>query len=450
MLKSLLCQRLFRQSFTHGYPTHLPIVGSQTLKLQHFRHNMSIALRATREDGSGIEVLKCKEGMNNKAFLLKMDNGSVLRDVLDIPTPRIIAWSAQKTNSVGAEYILEERARGQPLWTLWQDWNRLPIIARFGIIRQVVEIELNGALDFIRNKAISEKHFLEQHGHPRLNYARSRVESEKPEEMLELLDKYLKLTPAMVPPPTPDDIDASALWHPDLHLDNLFIDPNTLQITSVIDWQSTTAAPLFYQCGVPKMVRHREPVALDLSNWPKRCDNYEDLGQDGKDYAEKMHRSEHLHQYYLRITRRDNPRHWTALQLHNELRVQPVKIVQQVWENNTIFFLRRALMRITANWERLCPGAGPCPASFSEEDLSLFNREVEKREFVSDTLNLIQKNYGLNPDGTVEPNKYNEIQTELKRLKAICLEAAENDDEKFNVERLWPYQDTVDRASLAT
>ncbi|KAG4435755.1 hypothetical protein IFR05_008769 [Cadophora sp. M221] len=432
---------------------------------------------------------------------------------VDIPTPRIIAWSAQKTNSVGAEYILEERARVQPLWTLWQDWDRLPMIARFGIIRQVVEIErkltdtnfkhcgciyfeadvphgerlittrttspstlerfrmgplvsmdhwrkekatmdLNrgpfyGTIDFIRNKAISEKRFLEQHGHPRLNYARSRVEPEQPEEMLELLDKYLKLTPAMVPPPTPDDIDASTLWHPDLHLDNIFIDPKTLQITSIIDWQSSTAAPIFYQCGVPKMVRHREPVSLDLSNWPKLCDNYEDLGGDEKDYAEKMHKSEHLHQYYLRITRRDNPRHWTALQLHDERRVQPIKIVQQVWENNTIFFLRRALMQIAANWENLCPGAGPCPVSFSEEDLALFNREMEKREFVSDTLNLIQKNYGLNPDGTVEPGKYNEIQTEMQRLKGICLEAAEN-DERFNVERLWPYKDSVDKASLAT
>ena len=58
MFKSLSCQRLFRQSFTHGYPTHLPIVGSQTsLKLQPFRHNMSIALRATREDGSGMQQL---------------------------------------------------------------------------------------------------------------------------------------------------------------------------------------------------------------------------------------------------------------------------------------------------------------------------------------------------------------------------------------------------------
>jgi hypothetical protein len=112
------------------------------------------------------------------------------------------------------------------------------------------------------------------------------VEPEQPEEMLELLDQYLKLTPAMVSPSTPNDVNAFTLWHPDLHLDNLFVDPNTLQVTSVIDWQSTTAASLFYQCGVPKMVRHREPVSLDLSSFPKLPDNYKDLGQDQKEYAE--------------------------------------------------------------------------------------------------------------------------------------------------------------------
>ncbi|KAK0110887.1 hypothetical protein ONS96_002473 [Cadophora gregata f. sp. sojae] len=585
MFKLLSCKHIFRQSLTHSYETHFPIVGPRTsLNLQLFRHNTSFAIRATREDGSVedipeadlyrytrhrwvyneaynlsqrylkfdlqelvrvavtamsehgahhcIEVLKCKEGMNNKAFLLTMDNGSVvfaklphlcagpafyttasevatrtfLRDVLDIPNPRIITWSAVKDNPVGAEYILEQRAQGEPLWSLWQDWDRLPIIARFGIIRQIVEIErrltdipfkdcgciyfkadvpygeplqvtgmkspstlqqfrmgplvaadfwekekatieLNrgpflGALELIRNKGLSEMHVLKQHGNPRLNYARSHVEPEHPEEMLELLDKYLKLTPAMVPPSFPD-INASTLWHPDLHLDNIFIDPNTLQVTSIIDWQSTTAAPLFHQCGVPKMVRHREPVSLDLSNFPKLCDDFEDLDQDGKEYAAKMHKSEHLHQYYLRITRENNPRHWTALQLYDEIRVQPAKIVQQVWETNNVFFLRRALMRIAANWEELAPGTGPCPVIFSDEESTLYNEEVEKREFVSGTLDLFQKNYGLNSEGTVKTGRYGEMQAELKRLKDFCLEAAEDDEERLNVERLWPYQDTV-------
>jgi hypothetical protein len=107
-------------------------------------------------------------------------------------------------------------------------------------------------------------------------------------------------------------------------------------------------------------------------------------------------------------------------------------------------------MRIVNYWERLCPDAGPCPVSFSDQDFALYNHEVEKREFVSDILNLIQKNYGLNPDGTVDPDKYDEIQTGLNRLKAICLEAADNEEERLNVEKLWPYQDTVDQSSVAT
>ncbi|KAF4633803.1 hypothetical protein G7Y89_g4304 [Cudoniella acicularis] len=510
MLLSLEAGKLSRfQNYNEAYN-----LSQKYLKfnLQEF---VRIAVEATSKGGSRrcTEVLKCKESMNNRVYLLTMDNGSVvfaklpnssagpasyttasevatcafLREVLDIPTPRIMAWPARKTNPGGAEYILEERAPGQSLWTLWQDWNRVPMIARFGIIRQVVEIERkltdtkfkhcgciyfkedipqgdclygleqgafsrrpHDALDFVRNKAISEKGFLNEHGHPRLNYARSPTEHEQPEEMLELLDQYLELAPAMISPSIPDDVNASTLWHPDLHLDNLFVDPNTLQVTSVIDSQLTAAAPLFYQCGVPKMVRHQEPVLLDLSNWPKWPDDYKDFGQDQKEYAEKMHRSEYLHQYYLRIARRDNPRHWAALQLHDEVRVQPVKIVQQVWENSTIFFLRQALMRIVNNWERLCPDAGPCPVSFSEQDFVLYNHEVEKREFISDTLNLIQKNYGLNPDRTVGPDKYVEIQTELMRLKAICLEATDNEEERFNVEKLWPYQDTVNQPSVAT
>jgi hypothetical protein len=32
----------------------------------------------TLTDFSGTEVLKCKEGMNNRAFLLTMENGSVV------------------------------------------------------------------------------------------------------------------------------------------------------------------------------------------------------------------------------------------------------------------------------------------------------------------------------------------------------------------------------------
>jgi hypothetical protein len=61
--------------------------------------------------------------------------------VLNIPTPRVIAWSADRKNPVRAEYILEEKAPGKPLGRLWQDWDKWPMKDRITMIEQIVEIE---------------------------------------------------------------------------------------------------------------------------------------------------------------------------------------------------------------------------------------------------------------------------------------------------------------------
>jgi len=58
-----------------------------------------------------------------------------------MPIPRILAWSADANNPVGAEYIIEELVPGQPLLKFWPDWERLPMESRIHIIEQVVELE---------------------------------------------------------------------------------------------------------------------------------------------------------------------------------------------------------------------------------------------------------------------------------------------------------------------
>jgi hypothetical protein len=256
------------------------------------------------------------------------------------------------------------------------------------------------------------------------------------------LSRYLQLVPAMIPPSTPDDVNAFTLWHPDLHLDNVFVDYNTMQVTSTIDWQSAAAVPFFVQCGVPKMFLYREPVSLDPSIRSKRPDNYKNLEHDENEYGHHMLGSEQIHKYYLTITKRDNPRHWKALQLHDEVRLQPAQIVQHAWEQNIMFFLKRALMRIVSKWEDLCPGAGPCPVSFSHQEQAIYDIEVENRETVAFILNLFEDNYGLHSDGNVEHARYSEIQGELTRLKATFLEGADSKEQKLLLQKLWPYQDT--------
>ncbi|KAK0110084.1 hypothetical protein ONS95_002740 [Cadophora gregata] len=473
--------------------------------------------------------------MNNRAYLLKMDNDSVvfaklpnsiagppfhttasevatrtfLAEVLDIPTPRILAWSARKANPVGAEYILEERASGQPLGALWQDWNKLPLLNRFGIIREIVKMErklaetifqhcgsiyfkddfprgedikladtctvspstlgrytlgpmvgidfwqeakagmdldrgpFNGPLEFLKGKAVGEMKFIQKHGRPRLNIARSLTEPEQPEEMLELLNQYLQLIPAMIPPSTTDDLHGSTLWHPDLHLDNMLIDTRTMQVTSVIDWQSTIAAPFFLQCGVPKLLLHSEPLSFDFSAL-KRPDNYMDLTQEEREEADHRRGNKHLLKYYLEITKRDNPRHWAALTSHNEIRVQPARLVQHVWEQNIMFFLKLALMKIVNRWEQFCPDAGPCPVNFNQIDQAVFDFEAENREAVGSVLSLLQEKYNLHPEGNVVSARYDEMQIEMMRLKAGFLSGAADEEERLLADKLWPYQDTVE------
>ncbi|KAH6721582.1 kinase-like domain-containing protein [Leptodontidium sp. MPI-SDFR-AT-0119] len=435
-----------------------------------------------------VKVLKYKEGLNNKAYLLTMDNGAevfarlpnpcagpsfyttasevatrkFLHDVLDIPTPRTIAWSADRNNPVGAEYIIEEKAPAKPLGKLWQDWDEWPMKDRFTIIEQIVEIERKltstrfaksgciyfredipnsdalvtnpplcssilereGSQEFVEAMAENETKFIQAHARPRMNYARSLTEPESPDEMLDLLDRYLQLAPAMVPQPS-DDTHAPTLWHPDLHLDNVFVDPESKQITRVIDWQSAAVLPFFYQCGIPTMFKHQGPVSEDMTVWPKRPENYHNLEQDEKLMIDSLIGSECLNKYYLAITHNKNPRNWAGPTAAR----------------------RRTNTTHTHCPEHLCPDAGPCPVSFNEQEMALYAHEEENRSYVSEILTLFRKNWRLLPDGSIESARFEEIQNELTQMREAFIGAADNEEDRLLAEKLWPYQDATDNCS---
>lgn len=138
--------------------------------------------------------------------------------------------------------------------------------------------------------AENETRFIQAHSRPRMNYARSLTEPESPDEMLDLLDRYLQLAPAMVPPQSSDNIHSPTLWHPDLHLDNVFVDLESKQITRVIDWQSAAVLPFFYQYDVATTFKHQGPASNNMTVWPKRPENYHSLEQDEKGMIDNQER----------------------------------------------------------------------------------------------------------------------------------------------------------------
>lgn len=58
--------------------------------------------------------------------------------MLKVPVPKVLAWSSPSDNSVGAEYIIMEEAKGTQLS---QIWDEIKLHDRSEIIDDIVSIE---------------------------------------------------------------------------------------------------------------------------------------------------------------------------------------------------------------------------------------------------------------------------------------------------------------------
>jgi hypothetical protein len=111
-----------------------------------------------------ISFKKIGEGNYNKPYRLEMEDGQkviakvphpnagprilttasevatmeFVRTILNIPVPRVLAWSATDQNPVQAEYIIMKEARGSQLHEIWQD---LSLRRKSDIIHEFVDVE---------------------------------------------------------------------------------------------------------------------------------------------------------------------------------------------------------------------------------------------------------------------------------------------------------------------
>lgn len=132
-------------------------------------------------------------------------------------------------------------------------------------------------------------------------YYRSLNTQEHPEDGLALLTQYMKVARYLIPRSTNgavsnEAVSKNVLTHPDLHLDDIFVDPETLQITRIVDWQSACVAPLFYHADVPRMCTHRGPLQ---EGWvvPERPEEFDTLSAEEQRKIDDDLESQILHKY---------------------------------------------------------------------------------------------------------------------------------------------------------
>ncbi|OJJ46852.1 hypothetical protein ASPZODRAFT_15544 [Penicilliopsis zonata CBS 506.65] len=278
---------------------------------------------------------------------------------------------------------------------------------------------------------------------PRMNYYRSNTDLERPNEYIDLIEKYLLVVPHITRhDPETMDLLQPTLWHCDLHLNNIYVDLDTEIITDIIDWQNTTVAPLILQAKFPRMVQHTSPLPL---GWvmPEKPEGYETLSEDDRKRADKLHESALCHRYYEVLTAKRNPLHYAAIRHNYTWKspvVQPMKSIGGAWSSREVFGLRSSLMEVIEHWSGI-QSALDCPISFTKEEIKLHSEEMENRDYIEQLMEEFQ-NAGILPvDGIVDPEDYETLQKTSEMQKTHFLSLAENAEERDWMDKIWPYQD---------
>ncbi|KAI3289481.1 hypothetical protein DTO002I6_6797 [Penicillium roqueforti] len=267
-------------------------------------------------------VLKISEGQYNKLFQLTIDDRrdiiaklpnpnagrphfttasevatmDFLRNVLNLPVPRVYAWSSRAPeNPLGAEYIIMEKQSGVVLNDLVDIERRLAAtkFSKFGSLYYKDDLPDNSDstsplyLDSTGNEVRSKTFAIGPANHRSFfDFARGELDIERgpwstvigfmmaiaqreiatakaglryplmPEGLfsgpgqyqpslskkLPSLQNYLKVAPHVLP--ENKATHASVLWHGDLHAQSIFVDPaDPSRIVGIINWQSVIVVP---------------------------------------------------------------------------------------------------------------------------------------------------------------------------------------------------------------
>ncbi|KAL5335982.1 hypothetical protein BJX70DRAFT_390279 [Aspergillus crustosus] len=261
-----------------------------------------------------------------------------LQSRTSIRVPKVLAWSADAANPVGAEYIIMEKIPGVHLVEKWPTLNALQ---RYKIIGQVVQLEKElanivlpayGCL-YLRESlpAVIRQHPLPSDLDPNelfcigpsckrtwwdgdsvdmahslsidvgpwtnlSEYALSTVQrevshiarfelevqrelhayndSQTTAEYQTLLDKNRVMK-----------VSKPVLWHTDLHFGNIFVSPtNPTVIEGIIDWQSIQSAPLTIQARFPEFLRPPKNYKVG-PELPVLPDGFDDLSPEEQEQA---------------------------------------------------------------------------------------------------------------------------------------------------------------------
>lgn len=243
-------------------------------------------------------------------------------------------------------------------------------------------------------------------------------------DRLETMIPHIDL-PALVSPPT--------IWHPDLHGHNILVTETGFpKIVGVIDWQHTLILPYILQATFPYAF-HYQGHLLDVDTdeeaavLSKIAKEPPEVQADYRQHLKLVAR----HRLFNTMVKETDRRR--SLIMSSPMQTTFLGIVRyglRSWTDGA-YGLRHALLGLLDEWDLISDGMD-CPVTFSEEEIDLHCKVLEKGESRAQRRIILCDEIGCNPDGGIKPEAYDEVKTK-----------AEARQKKWSSEELgpWPLQD---------
>ncbi|EEP80854.1 predicted protein [Uncinocarpus reesii 1704] len=466
--------------------------------------------------GKIINLQKLAEGGFNRVFLLTTEDGfqAIVKipyritvpkyyatasevattDFLQskgIPVPRILGWSADSNNSVGAEYIIMEKSSGIPLETRWFNLSKQE---RHYLVTSLVDTEKKifdipfghfGSV-YYRNDIPSnlQQDLFAESTDPAMSTAYEQFcigpttdymfwygkraemgidrgpcndfppgsllsEGKTPKAYLAAIGKrereWTKRHGKPRPVRFPHVVNFEGINSPHDHIQLL---DQFMAVTPYLlggDPHSELNRPTLRHPGHPPMLQspdHPPPQTLEKPVLP---DDYDSLSAEEKSQVDELHRRRVLFYIYMVFTGGLNERHLSGMRDPRVLLTQHlVERAEKQWSGD-IFSLKGALIRIAENWDYFSaslPEPVQCPIAFTKAEIDM-HYEREPTWFQMNGLVEYWKSelQGLSDDGWVRTEAYDDVVKKNMELKRVLLDGSDTPEEERCVQERWPFQD---------
>lgn len=265
------------------------------------------------------------------------------------------------------------------------------------------------------------------------------------EKKLKALRCYLAMVPYLLP--TDYSIQSSCIWHSDLHLENIFVDPdNPSDITGIIDWQSTELAPLFYHAGLLCFLDYDGPETVGLER-PDLPENFAQLDRAAKKKANALFVDMSLCVYYKTFFHLRKPEVHRAIEFQGTETCHLLSLSRKLLVDGEATYLA-LVAELDKTWANLpgvqARGAVPFPFHFSAEEKEEIEADSNGALRGMNLMSSIKDCIGhLFPEkGVIRKEDYDEARDALRQMKEHVMETyASNENERKTWNDSWPFDD---------